>query len=319
MDKIKNLGIFILTIFIACVAIGTVTIVTVAVTRMLTGLCKCTIWNYFYIPNFIISDNLIMFFWILAVFIVGGSWVFVSRYNEKEEKSREKAANKEEERMERMQRVAEYDKLPNPFTFPILTYCSTVYYKNITDVGTIDNSLYCLEIKANLHHLCRNVINVIKLRFSREHGNVEFHCVSGYRCTDLNKESNFKEKKWMNTEHKEGKAIDIDIFSAPCNSTKDSDSIKNSDLTNNSDSTKPSNSTDLPEELHKLFIFIMDRNNCGDLPLDKVILVTSDERHWIHISSYMERLDYLNKREFATLVNGKYEPTTLAKFKKENI
>ena len=272
MDKFKNLGIFIFTIFIVSVAIGTVTIVTVAVTRMLTGLCKCTTWSCFYIPNFIIPDNLIIFFWTLAVFIVGGALVFVSRYNEKKEKSREKAANKKEERRERMQRVFEYDKFPHPFTFSELT-CSDIAVQ-----PSINNAISDPEITYNLQHLCRNVIYVIKLRFSREYGNVKFDCVSGYRCKKINNQSKLEKKKNMLSEHENGEAVDIDISCDCCKS---------------------------PVTLNKLFQFITDVNNCSDLPLNKVILVNSGKRQWIHISS--SRIGE-NKREFYKLVEGKKEP-----------
>ncbi len=277
-DKVNSWGALVGTIVVTFTAIGAVMGIAIVIVHSLNPLCKSTNWDCDYTLEIIISNELIMFFWGLAAAIVGGGGIAISRYKQKIEKLKEKTISSEQEIIESMHRIAKYDKIPHPFTFPQLTYF------NIKGCENIGNYILDSEIKANLHHLCRYAIDVIRLRFSREYGNVEFHCVSGYRCTDLNKESNFKEKEWMNTEHEEGKAIDIDISSGSSSSTKSPDSTKPSYL------------------LNELFQFIKDRNNCGDLPLSKVVLVSVGKRHWIHISS--SRKDK-NIREFYKLVDGK--------------
>ena len=292
IKKVKSLGAFIFKILVVFAAVAIVMAIIIFITDNLLGLCKPSgIWECTFELKLTISNDLIMFFWGLAASIVGVGGIAISRYSQKMEKLKEKTAGREQEIIESMQRAAEYDKLPHPFTFPVLTYYSIADNKNNAANNTIDNSLYCPDIKANLHHLCINVINVIKLRFSREYGNVKLRCVSGYRCSALNDQSNFKEKEeWMNDEHAKGKAIDIDICSDSCNSSKGSDSKKDSDSAKDSDL------------LNRLFQFIMDRNNCGDLPLGRVVLVSSGKRQWIHISSSRTGP---NERKFYRRINGK--------------
>ena len=309
-DKVNSWGALVGTIVVTFTAIGAVMGIAIAIVRSLNVLCKSTNWYCGFTLEIVISNELIMFFWGLAAAIVGGGGIAISRYSQKIEKLRNKTANSEQEIIESIHRIAKYDKRPHPFTFAQLTYFDIAYYqdyldlkdypdgrdysngkdypnrKDYPDYKNIDNSLYDSEIKANLHHLCRNVINLINLRFLKEYGKVKFHCVSGYRCEHLNDVTKLNEMDDKFSEHENGEAVDINISSGSSGSTKNSYSIEASDL------------------LNKLFHFIMDRNNCGDLPLGRVALTSLGNKHWIHISSSRKGP---NKRKFYRIVDGEKE------------
>ena len=277
----------ILKILVAVVLISAGAIVIISVTDWLIELCKCMIVDCSSTSNkskIMLSENLIMFFWVLAVSIVGGGGLFISRHNEKMEKLRKKTFDTKLEIIEKIQHS-------HPSIFAKLTSFNLIDCKNLCDDIRDDP-----EIKANLQFLCRNIIDVIKLRFSEKYGNVEFHCLKELGYESINKIDDYDEKgkdekektKEINSEHKNGGAVDIGISFDCC---------------------KP------PVTLNKLFQFITEENYCRDLPLNKVVLVNLDGKQWIHISSSRKGE---NKREFATLDNGEYTevPSAICKQKK---
>ena len=270
MDKVKCWVVSILVIFAGCVVLGGGTFMIFIIMRELMILCKSINGSCSYTLEVNISNNLVVFFWISVVIIVVAGGVFISIYNQKMEKLRKNTIDAETKRVESVKRLAANDRIPHPFTF------AKLIYSNIAVKEDIDNSIPDAEIRVNLQHLCSNVIDVIKLRFSAEYGEVEFHCVSGYRCKKLNGISNFNEREEIKYEHEKGEAVDINIVS---------DNYKQSTL------------------LKKLFQFIIDESNCGDLPLSRIILTSCENKQWIHISSSRKGP---NIREFAEMVNGEY-------------
>ena len=270
MDKVNCWIVSITIILFVCFVIVGGTFIIIAIMHNLMTLCESINWNCSYTLEINISDNLIMYFWGLVLSIVGVGGLFISKYNKKMEKLRKNTIDAETKRVESIKRIVANDKLPHPFT------CAKLSYSDIAVKEDIDNYIPNAEIRANLQHICRNVIDVIKLRFSVEYREVEFHCISGYRCKKLNDIIGLEEGERMSPEHEKGEAVDINISS---------DNYKQSEL------------------LKKLFQFIIDESNCRDLPLSSVILTSWENKQWIHISSSRKGL---NMREFKEMVNGKY-------------